>query len=56
MVGLSQYSQLPVPVLLYTLCHILPVNTACQTLFQEKEYDIKNMNLSSIKILCPALF
>ena len=36
MVGLSQYSQLPVPVLLYTSCHILSVNTECQTYFPRK--------------------
>ena len=36
MVGLSQYSQLTVPVILYTLCHILSVNTECQTYYQRK--------------------
>ena len=36
MVAVSQYSQIPVPVLLYTSCHILSVNTQCQTFFQIK--------------------
>ena len=36
MVGLPQYSQLHVQVILYTSCHILSVNTECQTYYQRK--------------------
>jgi hypothetical protein len=45
MVGVSQYSQILVPVLLYISCHIISVNTQCETYFQ-----IKSIRYSQTKL------